>query len=404
MPDQNYDVVVIGGGIVGLSVAMEMTRRFPRLRLVLLEKEAKLAQHQTGHNSGVIHSGIYYKPGSIKARTCVAGAAAMIAFCQSRDIPHQVCGKVIVATGDEESSRLEELRRRGEANGIPGLRFLSPEELREIEPHCVAERALHVPGTGITDYTMVSAKYAESILAQGGEIRISSRVVGIRVGPETVVETTSGPFGARFLINCAGLYSDEISRMGGNISDLQIIPFRGEYYDLVPERQHLVRALIYPTPDPRFPFLGVHFTRRIHGNVDAGPNAVLALRREGYKKTDFSLHEAIEEFTYPGFWRMAAKYWADGFGELYRSLSRGAFVAALQRMVPEIKSSDVQPAGSGVRAQAVRRDGSLVDDFYFVSQNNMLHVCNVPSPAATASIPIGRAVADMAQQNFGLSN
>lgn len=404
MPDQSYDLVIVGGGIVGLSVAMEMSRRFPRLRLVLLEKEAKLAQHQTGHNSGVIHSGIYYKPGSIKARTCVAGAAAMIAFCQSHNIPHQVCGKVIVANGAEEGSRLEELRKRGEANGIPGLRFLSREELREIEPHCVAERALYVPGTGITDYSLVSAKYAELILAQGGEIRTGTRVTGVQVRPETVLETTSGSYGTRFMINCAGLYSDEVSRMAGNVSDLRIIPFRGEYYDLVPERQHLVRALIYPTPDPRFPFLGVHFTRRIHGNVDAGPNAVLALRREGYNKTDFSLHEAMQEFTYPGFWRMAARYWTDGFGELYRSLSRRAFVSALQKMVPEITVSDVQPAGSGVRAQAVRRDGTLVDDFYFVSQNNMLHVCNVPSPAATASIPIGRAVVDMAQQNFGLNN
>lgn len=404
MPDQSYDLVVIGGGIVGLSVAMEMTRRFPRLRLLLLEKETKLAQHQTGHNSGVIHSGVYYKPGSIKARTCVAGAAAMIAFCQSHDIPHQVCGKVIVANSDEESSRLEELRKRGVANGIPGLRFITREELREIEPHCVAERALHIPGTGITDYALVSAKYAELILAHGGEIRTSSRVIGIQAGTEIVVETTSGPFAARFLVNCAGLYSDEISRMAGNHSDLQIIPFRGEYYDVIPERQHLVRALIYPTPDPRFPFLGVHFTRRIHGNLDAGPNAVLALCREGYRKTDFSLHEAIEEFTYPGFWRMAAKYWVDGLSELYRSLSRRAFVSDLQSMIPEIKSSDVKPAGSGVRAQAVRRDGSLVDDFYFVPQNNMLHVCNVPSPAATASIPIGRAITDMAQQNFGLSN
>ena len=311
---------------------------------------------------------------------------------------------MIVANSDEESSRLEELRKRGEANGIPGLRFITREELREIEPHCVAKRALHIPGTGITDYALVSAKYAELILAQGGEIRTGSRVVGIHAGQEIIVETTSGPFAARFLVNCAGLYSDEICRMAGNHSGLQIIPFRGEYYDLIPERQHLVRALIYPTPDPRFPFLGVHFTRRIHGNVDAGPNAVLALRREGYKKTDFSLHEAIEEFTYPGFWRMAAKYWIDGLAELYRSLSRRAFVSDLQSMVPEIKVSDVKPAGSGVRAQAVRRDGSLVDDFYFVPQNNMLHVCNVPSPAATASIPIGRAVADMAQQNFGLSN
>jgi L-2-hydroxyglutarate oxidase len=403
MPDRNYDVVVIGGGIVGLSVAMEMTRRFPRLRLVVLEKEAKLAQHQTGHNSGVIHSGIYYKPGSLKARTCVAGAAAMIAFCQSHDIPHEVCGKVIVASHEQEFAQLEELRRRGEANGIHGLKFLSSEELREIEPHCAAQRALHVPGTGITDFGQVAAKYAELIEDRGGEIRTSSRVTGIRTGPETIVETCSGAYSTRFLVNCGGLHSDEISQMAGNPPDVRIIPFRGEYYYLIPERQHLVRALIYPTPDPRFPFLGVHFTRRIQGTVDAGPNAVLALAREGYRKTDFVLRDAMAEFTYPGFWRMAAKYWADGFGELYRSLRRKAFVSALQKMVPEIRSSDLQPAGSGVRAQAITRDGVLVDDFQFASQNNMLHVCNVPSPAATASIPIGRAITDMAQQSFGLS-
>lgn len=403
MPDQNYDIAIIGGGIVGLSVAMEVTRRFPQLRLVLLEKEAKLAQHQTGHNSGVIHSGIYYKPGSMKALMCVAGAAAMVAFCQSHDVPHQVCGKVIVATDEEEVSRLEELRKRGEANGIPGVRVLSPQELNDIEPHCVALRALHVPGTGITDYSLVSAKYAEIILSRGGEIRTSSPALGIRPGAKVIIETPTGAYGARFLVNCAGLYSDAISQMAGSTPEVRIIPFRGEYYDLVPERHGLVRNLIYPTPDPRFPFLGVHFTRRIHGGVDAGPNAVLALRREGYRKTDFLLREALAEFTYPGFWRMVARYWRDGVAEFYRSCSRRAFVAALQKMVPEIQESDLQPDGSGVRAQAVRRDGSLVDDFQFVCHQNMLHVCNVPSPAATASIPIGRAVVDMAQKSFALA-
>ena len=401
MPDQSFDLVVIGGGIVGLSVAMEMTRRFPRLRLLLLEKETKLAQHQTGHNSGVIHSGIYYKPGSIKARTCVAGAAAMIAFCQSHDIPHQVCGKVIVANSDEESSRLEELRKRGEANGIPGLRFITREELREIEPHCVAKRALHIPGTGITDYALVSAKYAELILAQGGEIRTGSRVVGIHAGQEIIVETTSGPFAARFLVNCAGLYSDEICRMAGNHSGLQIIPFRGEYYDLIPERQHLVRALIYPTPDPRFPFLGVHFTRRIHGNVDAGPNAVFAFKREGYRTGDFSLRDTLESLLFPGFWRVAAKHWKSGKDEMRRAVSKASFVAGLQRLVPEIQAADLVPGGSGVRAQAITRAGALVDDFQFSQSPRMLHLYNVPSPAATASIAIGQAVVEMAAKSWG---
>ena len=404
MPDQSYDIAVIGGGIVGLSVGMEMTRRFPHLRLLLLEKERALAQHQTGHNSGVIHSGVYYKPGSLKARMCVEGAAALIAFCEEHGIPYEICGKVIVATREEEIPRVEELRRRGEVNGIAGLRLITPEELREIEPHCVALRGLQVPGTGITDYSLVSAKYAEIIVAAGGEIRTDSKVIGIvSRDMEGVLETTSGAYGARFVINCAGLQSDQISRLAGSAPEMRIIPFRGEYYELIPERRALVRALIYPTPDPRFPFLGVHFTRRIHGNVDAGPNAVLALRREGYRKTDVSLGDAMAELTYPGFWRMVGKYWRDGLAEFYRSLSRRAFVRELQRMLPELQEKDLRPGGSGVRAQAVRPDGSLVDDFQFLCNRNMLHVCNVPSPAATASIPIGRAITDMAQQSFHLN-
>jgi len=404
MPDQNYDLVIVGGGIVGLSVAMQMTRQFPQKRLLLLEKESALAQHQTGHNSGVIHSGIYYKPGSLKARACVEGAAAMITFCKEHGIPHQVCGKVIVASSDEEAGRLTELQKRGEANGISGVRLLSADELRDLEPHCAAVSALHVPGTGVTDYSLVSAKYAELARAAGGEIRTSSKVIGLRVGSEIVVETQAGAVGALFVINCAGLHSDIVSRMAGSAPDIRIIPFRGEYYDLAPERHYLVRSLIYPTPDPRFPFLGVHLTRRINGIVDAGPNAVLAFRREGYRKTDFSLRDVVDEFTFPGFWRMAARYWKDGLAEFYRSLNRKAFLSSLQRMVPDIQESDLRPGGSGVRAQAVRRDGSLVDDFEFVCNHNLLHVCNVPSPAATASIPIGRAITDMARKTFSLEN
>jgi L-2-hydroxyglutarate oxidase len=405
MPDQCYDIVVIGGGIVGLSVAMETTRRFPDLHLLLVEKEDALARHQSGHNSGVIHSGVYYKPGSVKARTCVEGAAAMVEFCRQHSIPHEICGKVIVATSEEEIPRLEELWRRGQANGISGLRLLNRQELLEIEPHCDGIRALHVPCTGITDYVAVSTKYAELITKQGGEIRTGCEVTGFAArNPETTVATTEGTFATRYIINCAGLQSDRISRLAGNTPEVRIVPFRGEYYDLIPERQYLVRALIYPVADPRFPFLGVHFTRRIRGGVDAGPNAVLSFKREGYRKTDISLRDTLSEFTYPGFWRMAAKYWQSGLGEFYRSFSKQAFVRALQRLVPEIKASDLRPGGSGVRAQALARDGSLVDDFQFLSSGKMLHVCNVPSPAATASIPIGRAIVQMAEDSFGLSS
>ena len=404
MSDDRYDLIVIGGGIVGLSVAMALTRQHPGLRLLLVEKEDGLARHQTGHNSGVIHSGVYYKPGSVKARTCVDGAAAMIAFCRQHGIDHRICGKVIVAATEDELPRLEELRQRGEANGISGLRYLSREQLREIEPHCAGVKALHVPGTGITDYVAVSEKYAELIRAQGGEIRTRTEVRGLHTrNGDLTVETTSGEFSSRFAINCAGLFSDRVSEMSGSKPEVRIVPFRGEYYDVVPERQHLVRTLIYPVPDPRFPFLGVHFTTRIHGGVDAGPNAVLAFKREGYRKGDFNLRDAIAELTFPGFWRMAAKYWKSGLDETFRAASKSAFVKALRKLVPEIQPEDLVPGGSGVRAQAMRSDGSLVDDFQFVRGANMLHVVNVPSPAATASIPIGKAIAAMADETFALA-
>ncbi len=404
MADPRYDIIVIGAGIVGLSTAMELTRRFPRLRVAVVEKEPAVATHQSGHNSGVIHSGIYYQPGSLKARLCVEGAGLMIDFCHEHSVPHQVCGKLIVATNKTEVPRLEELRLRGQANGIPGIRLLLREEIKEVEPHCVAVSALHVPSTGITDYALVSRKYAEIVQQQGGEIHLGCGVVGFfHQGSDTVVETRRGAWPTRFVINCAGLHSDHISRLAGHEPEVQIVPFRGEYYDLVPARQHMVCALIYPVPDPRFPFLGVHFTRRVHGGVDAGPNAVLAFKREGYTNTDFSAKDAWDELTYPGVWRMAAKYWRSALSEFHRSFSKSAFVESLQKLVPEINGSDLVPGGSGVRAQAMRRDGSLVDDFQFTPAENMLHVCNVPSPAATASIPIGRAIADMAQETFGIS-
>ena len=399
---ERYDVVIIGGGIVGLAVAREITRRFPRLGLAVLEKEARVGTHQSGHNSGVIHSGVYYKPGSIKARTCVPGAAAMVDFCREHGVKYEICGKVIVATSAEELPRLRDLMERGRANGVEGLRMLSPEELREIEPHAAGVAALHVPTTGVTDYAKVCEKYAELIAAQGGTVKTSTKVVGLRTdGDETILESSGGAISAGVVINCAGLFSDRISRMAGEHPDVQIVPFRGEYYDLVPERTGLVRALIYPVPDPRFPFLGVHFTRRIHGGVDAGPNAIFAFKREGYRARDFSLRDTAESLMFPGFWRVAAKHWRMGKDEARRSVNKASFVAGLQRLVPEVKAEDLVPGGSGVRAQAIHRSGALVDDFQFSQTKRMLHLYNVPSPAATASIAIGKTVVEMAAGAWG---
>jgi len=404
MADSRYNVVIIGGGVVGLGVALEITRRFPRLRLLLLEKEDRVARHQSGHNSGVIHSGIYYKPGSMKARLCVAGAAAMVEFCSEHGIAHNVCGKVIVASHAEELPRLEELRKRGEANGLTGVRLIGPEELSEIEPHASGLQALVVPSTGVTDYARVCEKYAELISASGGTVLTSAAAAGIRrMADEIVIETPRGAFSTSSLINCAGLFSDRISRMAGDDPEVMIVPFRGEYYDLVPERAALVRALIYPVPDPRFPFLGVHFTRRISGKVDAGPNAVLALAREGYRHSDISVRDLASSVAYPGFWRMAGRHWRNGLEEWHRSLSKPAFVRALQRLLPEVGAKDLFPGGSGVRAQALKPDGALVDDFHFVPSGKVLHVLNVPSPAATASLSIGQAIVDSAAGSLGLS-
>ncbi|HKV81706.1 MAG TPA: L-2-hydroxyglutarate oxidase [Candidatus Sulfotelmatobacter sp.] len=404
MTDSHYNVIIIGGGAVGLGVALEITRRFPRQKLLLVEKEDKVACHQSGHNSGVIHSGVYYKPGSLKARLCVTGAAAMVEFCREHAIPHNVCGKVIVATGEDELPRLEELRKRGEANGLTGLRLIGSQELRELEPHASGLQALLVPSTGVTDYALVCEKYAQLTVANGGTVRTSIAVTGIkRSAQEIVVETNVGAFVTSSVINCAGLYSDRIARMAGDDPGIMIIPFRGEYYYLTPERSSLVRALIYPVPDPRFPFLGVHFTRRITGRVDAGPNAVLALAREGYRHSDISVRDLASSLAFPGFWRMAGKHWRHALGEWHRSLSKRAFVRALQRLLPEIRESDLVPGGSGVRAQALKPDGALVDDFQFVPSGKVLHVLNVPSPAATASLMIGKTIVDTAAPSLGLA-
>lgn len=401
--DPSCDLIIIGGGIVGLSAAMAALARMPGLRVTVLEKEAEVGAHQTGHNSGVIHSGVYYKPGSLKAQLCVRGAAAMVAFCREQGLAHEICGKVIVATNEAERGRLDEIHRRARENGVPGVELIGPERLRELEPHATGVAALHVPTTGITDFAAVARRYAEIIRSRGGEVRTGARVTGIhRDGGELRVVTPASELRARHLLNCAGLHSDRVARMTGANFDLKIVGFRGEYYELAPERRELVRTLIYPVPDPQFPFLGVHFTKKVRGGVEAGPNAVMALAREGYRKTDISLRDTFEALGFRGFRRMAAKHWRNAVEEYYRSFNRRAFVRGLQKLVPEIRAEDLRPGGSGVRAQAIESSGALVDDFRFVSAERVIHVLNVPSPAATASLVIGEAIVDMAQKAFDL--
>jgi L-2-hydroxyglutarate oxidase LhgO len=397
------DVIIVGGGIVGLATALALIERHPATRLVVLDKEARLAAHQSGHNSGVIHSGIYYRPGSYKARLCAEGRRLMYEFCRRHGIVHERCGKVVVATDERELPGLETIHERGRANGVEGLRMCSGEEIRELEPHCRAIRALVVPETGIVDYVQVAETMAKLVSEQGGEIVPSARVTGVRrAGGTLVVESTARAIETRHVINCAGLHSDRIARMMGLRPEVQIIPFRGEYYMIRPERRHLVRNLIYPVPDPAFPFLGVHFTRTIHGEVEAGPNAVLAFAREGYRMATVNVGEALGTFAYRGFWNMAWRYWRMGSYEFWRSLSPGAFVRSLQRLVPAIRPDDVTPGGAGVRAQAVGRDGSLVDDFAIAAAEGAIHVLNAPSPGATSSLAIGRHIAGLAAETFSL--
>ena len=390
-----HDLIIVGGGIVGLAIALRILERRPRTRLLLLEKEQQLATHQSGHNSGVIHSGLYYKPGSLKARNCMEGYRQLLDFCDREAIAYEICGKIVVATCEEELPRLEDLYQRGVANGLIGMKMLSSEEIREIEPHCAGIRGLHVPQTGIVDYRMVAMKYAEKVLQMGGDIRCDHRVTEIRRNAIGVEVAANGKgFMGRQLVTCTGLHSDRLARFTEPALDLRIIPFRGEYYKLTPAAQGLVRHLIYPVPDPAFPFLGVHFTRMINGGVECGPNAVLAFAREGYRKTDFSQHDMLETLAWPGFRKVATKYWRAGLGELYRSFSKVAFVRALQRLVPDIRMEDMEAGGAGVRAQACSRDGVLLDDFYIAEQDRVMHVCNAPSPAATASLAIGTSIAD----------
>jgi len=398
---ERFDIVIIGAGIVGLATALDITQNYPRLKLCILEKEDRLAAHQTGHNSGVIHSGIYYRPGSLKARTCVAGAKALTAFCDQHGIPYERCGKVVVATTSAELPRLEELFRRGTSNGLTGLEMIGPERLQEIEPHAAGIKALYVPSTGIIDFSRVAHTYARILQERGGEIRTRHQVEKIRpIDGGLALETTAATVHTKFLINCGGLFADRLARLTGTKLDLQIVPFRGEYYTLARQRRGLVKNLIYPVPDPALPFLGVHFTRTMNGTVEAGPNAVLALAREGYRKSDTDLHDVRETLTFPGFWRMVRRYWQTGCGEMYRSFNKGAFLKALQRLLPELTADDLQPGGSGVRAQAIAANGALVDDFVITVSSNALHILNAPSPGATASLAIGRLIVEKAAQAF----
>lgn len=389
-----YDFAIIGGGIVGLASAMALGKRYPNARIVVLEKESSLAFHQTGNNSGVIHSGIYYKPGSFKAKFCREGSRSMVEFCQKYGIDHEVCGKVIVATEEKELPLLENLYKRGLENGL-NVTKIRAAEVKEIEPHVRCLAGIKVPTTGIVNYKQVCQKYADLIVAQAGEVRFNTKVERISATSKgQVLKTNNGSFETRFLINCGGLHSDRIAKLGQANSEAKIVPFRGEYYELKPEKRYLVKTLIYPVPNPNFPFLGVHFTRMIDGSVHAGPNAVLSFKREGYKKTDFDLRDFVEVMTYPGFWKLVAKHADEGIQEMIRSFNKAAFVRSLQRLIPEVQADDLIPTHAGVRAQALMNDGKLVDDFFIVKGQNSVHVCNAPSPAATSSIEIGKAIVE----------
>jgi L-2-hydroxyglutarate oxidase len=399
---RTFDVAVVGGGIVGTATAMALTAR-PGTSVVLVEKEGALAAHQTGNNSGVIHSGLYYKPGSRKAVDCAAGRAKLVRFCAERGVAHEICGKVVVATREEELPALAELERRGLANGLAGLRRVGRDELRELEPHVAGIAGLHVPETGIVDFVAATRAFAAVAAERGAELRLGVKLLRATAdGPGLVLATTAGAIRARGLVNCAGLHSDRVARACGADPGLRIVPFRGEYYELAETRRGLVRNLVYPVPDPRFPFLGVHFTRMVDGGVEAGPNAVLALKREGYGRFSLSPPDVASYLFYGGFWRMAGRFWREGLAEQRRSLSKRAFVAALRRLVPELAADDVRRAGAGVRAQALLPDGALADDFRIVEAGRMIHVLNAPSPAATASLAIGEAIAGLAARRFEL--
>jgi len=397
---RTYDITIIGGGIVGTATALSILKE-KKLKILLLEKEFSLAAHQTGNNSGVIHSGLYYKPGSLKAANCTTGRDMLYAFCEEYKIPFDKCGKIVVATSKEEIPALNMLEERGRANGLAGIKRISSSQIIEYEPHSSGIDGLFVPQTGIVDYVAVTNKYADLISENGGEIKTNSKLVSVKKdGNDLVLFTEHDEYRTKFIVNCGGLQSDRIAKLFGVDPKLQIIPFRGEYYKLKKEKEYLVKNLIYPVPDIKFPFLGVHFTRMISGGVEAGPNAVLAFKREGYKKTDFSFLDILEMKLYPGFWKMAAKYYKMGFQEYRRSFSKELFVKSLQKLVPEIQLDDIEVGGAGVRAQALERDGKLVDDFRIVETERMVHVLNAPSPAATASLSIGKTISEMVINRF----
>ncbi len=394
MSMQSYDLTIIGGGIVGLAVAYRFQERFPSLKVVVLEKEASLALHQTGHNSGVLHSGIYYKPGSLKSINCREGKRAMEDFCEREGIHFDICGKVIVAVNEQQLPALDRIFERGQANQVR-CEMIDRNRLLELEPYAAGIRAIHVPEAGIVDYGEVCARLEEKVLQKDGKIELGARVVELRnEGSTTICRTTLGEYQAKHVVNCAGLYSDRVAKLSGQALQAKIVPFRGEYYQLRPEAHNLVNNLIYPVPDPSFPFLGVHFTRMIDGGIECGPNAVLALAREGYTKTKLNPYDLIEVLTYPGFLKLAAKYWRVGAGEMWRSLSKRAFVRALQVLLPEIRSDHLEWAPAGVRAQAVSNDGNMVDDFLIEETQHVVNVVNAPSPAATSSLNIGQLVVD----------
>lgn len=390
---KHTEITIIGGGIVGLATGWQLIRENPHRKICVVEKEAELASHQTGRNSGVLHSGIYYRPGTLKAENCRAGREAMVQFCREENIPHDICGKVIVAVDESEVPRLKNLYERGQENQI-ACELIDQKKLREYEPHVAGVQAIHVRDTGIVDYKAVCERLASIIREHDGEVLLSTRVLGIEQTPSAcVTKTTGGEIESRYVINCAGLQSDYVTRMSDQEPEVKIVPFRGEYFKLKPEAKHLCKNLIYPVPDIQFPFLGVHFTRMIHGDVECGPNAVLAFAREGYHKTDINLKELSETLTYPGFLKLAAKHWKMGCGEMWRSMSKGAFVQSLKRLIPEIRKQDLETAPSGIRAQALSPNGDLVEDFMIHHHGKVINVCNAPSPAATASLNIGKLIA-----------